>query len=465
MNRSRRTAVFKGVGQTLQLVLVLSRLFALLFLMFAGHPSIVLANTLAHSARHYPRHHLLVGYFPQWGLYDPQPYYVKALATNGSAAKLSQINFANASVQNGQCSLSDPNADLNTIYTSRNSVNGKADKGSSSFRGYFHQLEELKRRYPKLRILISLEGKAADFVEDASPKSRKAFVASCVDTFLRGHFAPGITKPGIFDGFDVDWESPQTEDAANFRALLEEFRRQMNSVRPGLRLSIAVGQAPQMLPGTDFATLAPLVDQIGIMNYDYAGPWNARTGFLAPLFSNPMASYPAENIERSIASYKAAGVPSEKLLMGLPFYGYSWTEVDSANNGLFQTGNGVHADEPYHFIHSLSAPFSVYRDQRSRAPWLFDGQTFWSYEDTISVRFKVSYAAHQHLGGVMIWELSGDSADGELFQTAYRSLHHPLKASTFARVVAASPPVPRRSIPPPQVPAIDDTVLPVPSAN
>jgi chitinase len=119
--------------------------------------------------------------------------------------------------------------------------------------------------------------------------------------------------------------------------------------------------------------------------------------------------------------------------MGLPFYGYSWTAVASINNGLFQQGRAVHADQPYHYIRTLSPTFSAYRDPRSQAPWLFDGQTFWTYEDPVSVRYKVSYAFNEHLGGVMIWELSGDTADAELLNTVYRSLHHPLKNKVFAR--------------------------------
>jgi len=385
---------------------------------------------------------MLVGYFPQWAFYDPQPFYVKTLVDNRSAARLSQINFANASVQNGRCSLSDPNADLNITYTRRNSVNGRPDNPASPFRGYFHQLHELKRRYPRLKILMSLEGKAEDFAQDAKPENRRAFVASCVDTFVNGHFAGGIRKPGIFDGFDIDWESPQEQDAANFRALLEEFRRQMSAVRPGLQLAVAVGQAPEMLPGTDFGAIGRIVDQVGIMNYDYAGPWSPTTGLLAPLLLNPAAPHQSSSIEHSIASYKAAGVPRSKILLGLPFYGYSWTGVDSANNGLFQAGRAVHADKPYHYIRDLAAQFSAYRDQRSQAPWLFDGETFWTYEDPVSARYKASYASYQHLGGMMIWELSGDTADAELLNTVFRSLRHPLNARVFAqtRSVDLKPP-------------------------
>lgn len=416
------------------------QIFACMWALFVLCSLQLWAHSLPRRSTPPAAHPLVVGYFPQWGLYDPRPYYVKTLVANGSAERLDQINYAQGFVNGGHCSIADANADLNTMYTSHNSVDGSADKPASHFHGYFHQLQELKHRYPKLKILISLEGKASDFAEDAKPENRQAFVASCIDTFIRGHFAAGINKPGIFDGFDVDWESPQEQDAANFRALIEEFRRQMNAVRTGLRLSIAVGQSPQMLPGTDFASLAPLVDQVGIMNYDYAGPWSETTGFIAPLFSSPTPTgpYPSSSIEHSIANYKEAGVPAEKLLMGLPFYGYSWTAVTNTDNGLFQAGHGVHSDKPYHYIRALAAaPFSTYRDERSQAPWLFDGQTFWTYEDPVSVRFKVSYASHQHLAGIMIWELSGDTTDAELLNVAYHSLHHPLKEQVFDEVVAS----------------------------
>jgi chitinase len=380
--------------------------------------------------RQHSAHQLVVGYFPQWGIYYPQPYYVKTLVTNGSAARLDQINYSQGSVTGGHCSLADPKADLNTTFTAETSVNGKADQPDSPFRGYFHQLKELKRRYPRLKILISLEGKASDFARDATPENRSAFVASCVDTFIRGHYAPGVSEPGLFDGVDIDWESPQSNDAANFSALIKEFRQQMSAARPGLKLSIAVGQDPQMLPGTDFSAIAPLVDQVGIMNYDYAGPWSKYTGFVAPLFSSRRSG----SIEASIASYKARGVPERKLLMGLPFYGYSWTAVSSMGNGLFQPGQGVRGDRPYNYIRTLAWPFATYRDPRSQAPWLYDGQTFWTYEDPVSVRYKVSYARDQHLGGVMIWELSEDTSDAELLTTAYRSMRHPLKNKVFAKM-------------------------------
>src|ERR1700758_4933239 len=70
---------------------------------------------------------IVVGYFPQWGIYDKQPFYVQTLVANGSAKRLDQINYSQGSVGGGRCSLADPNADLNTGFTARTSVNGRAD--------------------------------------------------------------------------------------------------------------------------------------------------------------------------------------------------------------------------------------------------------------------------------------------------------------------------------------------------
>jgi chitinase len=203
-----------------------------------GYIALLLVLLLSRQAgarvpRH-PNHPLVVAYFGESALCGTPPFHLKELVKNGGAGLLDQLNYSHASVQGGRCSLGDFRADIETPYTAENSVDGKADQTTASFRGYFHQLKLLKKQYPNLKLLISLEGSAMDFRYDALPEHRKAFVSSCVETFLMGRFAPGILAPGMFDGVDLDWEYPQGEDAKNFTALLKEFRRQMNTVQRGL---------------------------------------------------------------------------------------------------------------------------------------------------------------------------------------------------------------------------------------
>lgn len=383
------------------------------------------------------KHPLVVGYFTNDDLQKSIPFSVKDLVANGSAAHLDQINYAAASVSNGRCSLSNPEADLEHTYSAEDSVDGIADDPNSAFRGYLHQMQELKRLYPRLKLFISLEGRASDFAYDARPENRTAFVRSCVDLYLRGQFAPGVEVSRLFDGVDIDWESPHRADAANFQALVEEFHRQLRTIRPGLRLSVAIGQSPHMMPGTDFAALNRLVDEFGVMNYDYSGPWEERTGFVAPLFADsPESRYPL-SIRKTIDLFEAAGVPARKMLMGVPFYGYGWTDVDDANNGLHQMGYALREDRPYKFICTLAEPEKIFRDPRSQAPWIYNGEDFWTYEDPVSLRYKVSYAVDRGMAGVMIWELSEDTPDAALLNSVWHSLRHPLPKRVFVQALSA----------------------------
>jgi len=205
----------------------------------------------------------VVGYFLQGSVYGAKPYLVKDLIAADGTLMVDQLNYSQALVSGGHCKVADTNADLNYAFSANQSVDGVADNSEEGFRGYFHQLAELKRRYPRLKLLISLEGRGSDFANDARPENRAAFVASCMDLFVKGDLGPGISVPGLFDGLDVDWEYPREPDAANFAALLADLRHGMDGIHPGLMLTIAVGASPRMYDGTDMAAISKLVDQIG----------------------------------------------------------------------------------------------------------------------------------------------------------------------------------------------------------
>lgn len=377
-------------------------------------------------------HPLLVAYFPQWGLHGEVKYTVKNLADSGGAALLDQVNYAQGSPKDGSCSLADPQADIGYTFAASESVNGRADQPAAAFRGNFHQLEELKQQHPRLKVLISLEGNAKFFANDALPEHRRSFVASCMKLFIEGRFAPGIHKPGLFDGIDLDWEYPQAGEAENYIGLLQEFRRQLDAYRPGLQLTVAVGPSPRMYPGVAMTEVSRYVNRVGVMNYDYGGPWSKTTSMIAPLYSASDDPTEGGSVDGSLRQYQDAGVPPNKLLMGLPFYGYGWEQVGSSHDGLYQPGQPIHEDKPYNFVAGLMAHSVVHRVQESQAPWLYDGSSFWTYDDPVSIAYKVEYAQHHRLGGLMIWELSGDDASGTLLRAAYMQLTHPLQRNAAA---------------------------------
>jgi chitinase len=349
-----------------------------------------------------PQQPIVVGYFVSSGIH--KHFFVKNLIPEVATQMLDQINYSQGHINDNQCVVADKNDDLNYLFSPVDSVDGTADFAEMPLRGNFHQLQELKRLYPQIKILISLEGNASSFAEAAQPANMFSFVTSCIQTFIDGQFADGVEAPGLFDGIDIDWEYPGELDKYNFLALLAEFRRQLDAARPDLLLTVAMGDFGASYQHLDMETVALYVDQVGVMNYDYDGPWSTMTGLVSPLYSSP--GDPEKNND-----------VVTKILMGLPFYAYSWNKVLSANHGLFQLGEPSHIDIPYNYIPTIQGTFTQYRDPKSLAPWLFDGLTFWTYDDEVSIGAKLEYAKEQGLGGVMIWELSGDTSDGKLLRT------------------------------------------------
>lgn len=364
----------------------------------------------------------VVGYFPQWGIYNRR-YVPLDLIKSGAMQTLTQLDYAQGNIKDNACIVADPAADLNIPFKAEDSIDGTADAPDSLLRGNFHQLQLLRRRYPKLRILISLEGKRQLFEEAAKPENRVAFVHSCIARFLQGHVAPGVETPHLFDGIDVDWEYPDADHAADFYALMEEFRRQMdtpatggtNAGQPRYTLSIASGASHKNIDPIDWKRVARSVDQVGVMTYDFQGPWSHDTGFVAPLQSNDAA---ADTVASVIDAYLAAGVPSRQLLLGVPFYAYQWHNVKAgAHNGLYSKGDPIRGNLNQSTATALlaaSPDAKLYRDPVSQAPWIYDGDNFLTFEDAASLQAKASFSRARMLGGIMIWELSGDTADSQL---------------------------------------------------
>jgi chitinase len=157
----------------------------------------------------------VVGYYTQWSGYD-RNFLVSDLVKNGTAAKLTQLNYAFGFLDaQGNCVSSDPWADYQRPFTAEQSVSGKADEPGQALAGNLNQLKQLKQMFPKLRVSISIGGwTGSKYFSDAAltPASRAASVKSCLDMWLKGNLpgAPEGAAKGIFDGVDLDWATPAT---------------------------------------------------------------------------------------------------------------------------------------------------------------------------------------------------------------------------------------------------------------
>jgi chitinase len=365
----------------------------------------------------------VVGYFPRWGIYSN--YFVKNVISSGSAPLLTHLDYAFANVVNNRCVSFDPWADYQAPVTAGHAVNGQADI-NGAFAGNFHQLQELKKLYPHLKIIMSIGGGSSNpnaFRTAALSANRAAFVKSCVDMYIRGYFAAGLVAPGIFDGFDVDWEFPaSTTDRDNLTSLLAEFRHQLNAVRPGLTLAIAGPNGRWAYQYINLNQAQQYLDYFGVMTYDYDGPWKYNTGFVAPLYRSLKDPEPNNNASATVEGYLESGVAPGKIVFGVPFYGYQWSNVPNIDNGLFEPGTPDGQGAAYNFIVTIESQFQKRRDSITQALWLYNGSHFWTYDDATSIKFKMDYVRRQNLGGVMAWNLSHDLSDGRLLNAVVSGL-------------------------------------------
>jgi chitinase len=365
----------------------------------------------------------IVGYFPRWGMYSS--YFVKNLITSGSAPLLTHLDYAFTNVVNNQCVSFDTYADYQAPFTASQAVNGQADS-HGAFAGNFHQLQELKKLYPNLKIIMAVGGGSANpaaFRTAALPQNREAFVKSCVDMYIHGNFAAGISQPGIFDGFDVDWEYPASSaDRDNFTSLLADLRHALDAVRPGLTLAIAGPNGHWAYQYIDLKDVQQYLDYFGVMTYDYDGPWKDNTGLVAPLYRSLKDPEPTNNASATVEGYLEAGVVPGKIVFGVPFYGYEWSNVPNLDNGLFEPGTPDGQGAAYNSIVNIESQYQKHRDSITQAVWLYNGSHFWTYEDATSIQFKMDYVRSQKLGGVMAWNLGQDLANGSLLNAVVSGL-------------------------------------------
>jgi chitinase len=398
------------------------------------------------------------GYFEEWSIYYAG-YNIANLQQNGVASKLTHLlyAFANVTSSPSACAIADSWADYQSPYLP--SVNG--DPYPGPLYGNFAAIQQLKGLHPNMKVLMSLGGASAAntaaFVADASTASgRQALAASCIDLFINGNIAAGITAPGLFDGFNIDWEFPTATDTQNFTALLTEFRNQLNTLSQttGKQYSLSFdGPAgSQNYVNIDLLNAAKQVDYITIDGYNYSGSWTTQTNEASPLFDSKQDPLYGQqlDIDDTVNAYLKAGVPASKYTMGMPLYGAGWTGAPNVNHGLYQNSTGpspvllangtglctdISGNTPgcdtlltpglltYSTLSTLTANgYSNSFDARRIAVSLFDptSGTFYTYDDPFSATLKTLYINFKvpgGLGGAYVWALKDDDANGTMVKT------------------------------------------------
>lgn len=408
----------------------------------------------------------IVVYFPNWGIYNAAHRSI----TVGMIPwdKVTVINHAFFEVDSSfKLASTDTFADFDKM------MDHSEGWDTNQLRGHFGEYKYYKNLYPNVKIIISVGGwtRGQNFhAMAASTSSRAVFIQSVID-FLK--------KYPFIDGIDLDWEYPGVnraadpndqydrgcpggpEDKQNFTSLLREIRQAYNNNGlSGKLLTIAAPSGYDKLALQEPNVYAQYLDWLNVMTYDMHGAWETTTNHQSPLYANPndpSGTSPVDiknkyNTDSAMKTLQQVyNIPAEKLYVGSPFYSRGWKGVTGGVNGMYGTATGAATGTwdnaqspggqyPYFTLKTMEnqGGYVKYRDDTyTKTPWLYNASQgiLLSYEDATSLGARCDYINSNGYGGLIIWEISGDTSDYELTTVAYNKLIGSNQTQTVATPV------------------------------
>lgn len=213
------------------------------------------------------------------------------------------------------------------------------------------------------------------------------------------------------DGIDIDFELLPTNQRDNLVLFMEELSFAFHSQMDDPIITMAT-PAIDWSNAWDYESLAEITDGLFIMGYNYFYSGSANAGPVAPL-----GGY-FYDIEYTVNDYlNKTNNQADKLILGLPYYGYDWDVVDSSINSETMS-YGI--AKTYAEARMLDEYYGSYWDQSSNSAWLtyYDDTWTWNqcwFDDHLSLSNKYAFAKELELQGIGIWALGYDDDYDDLW--------------------------------------------------
>nr|ARN16747.1 chitinase 9 [Tetranychus cinnabarinus] len=285
----------------------------------------------------------------------------------------------------------------------------------------------LRLKWPHLKIMVSVGGWVDSGVKYSNmvstSESRHQFISSVL-SFL-DHYK--------FDGLDLDWEYPgvsvrggRPSDKDNLAELFKELRMEFD--KHNYILSAVVPAAEyQINSGYDVPRISRYLHQIHVMTFHLRGDWSGHADVHSPIYQRPFEKYGPNrhlNIRDIMRLWNTKGALKSKLIVGVPFFGKSFTLLDPNYHSLNAPIKGVGIAGKYTQQPGILSYYEVCQgqynaglkekgyDRINEIPFRYGNGQWVGYEDVISLDKKMKFIKSEGYGGAMIWSIDMDDFVG-----------------------------------------------------
>ena len=249
-------------------------------------------------------------------------------------------------------------------------------------------------------------------VISVNQKSSGCFSAVAKDKTLREKLAKNIVsfiEEVNIDGIDIDWETPASNEAANFTLLMEAIYREVKKANPEYLVTAAIGGGKWQPPKYDLPNSRNYLDYINLMTYSMATGSGYYQNSLYK--STKGATLVSCSIVESIDIFNDLGVKNSQILVGIPFYTTVQTGCEGPGSKV-GSGKSIWYNQLF-TTYALSDTMKEYYDEECCVPYRYDAvnKIFVSFDNERSIKDKCDYINSLGLAGIMYWQYGQDVDD------------------------------------------------------
>lgn len=285
----------------------------------------------------------------------------------------------------------------------------------------FNQLQsQIINQGKKSQIVLSLlENKGINSLLNSEEFQTNFFES--IDSLLLAYPFEGLN-------LDIEYTGEASDELRNkYVQFIKKLSTHLKTKYPKIEFSIdtyAAAATKKMI--WDIKNLHPYVDYIIVMAYDFNQSYSTQAGPVAPLFNKDNSWQ--ESIHSYLSNF-AKQVPTHKILLGIPFYGYEWQTVTREPQAFTLPKTGATAS--YKRVKELIArktelQLEEHWDEAALEPYLtyVEDDSFFTiyYENPESLKYKLDYVNQLNLGGIAIWSLGYEGNSREFWDVIRQQL-------------------------------------------